>query len=529
MYNLLVVDDEELIRKGIADVLSSCGDLEFNIFCAENGLQALEIVERENIHAMVLDVKMPKLDGIGVLKTLNEKRKNIKTVVLSGYEEFEYAKAAIECGALNYLVKPVVPREIVKVAREIEEELKKESKQNEELENLRKQMQDNLDLIKEKLLNDILSNRISREAFKERVEFLKLGITGSEYQAAIIDIIKYNYFLTEEKCQLINYSIYQFLKGYISSIKGAEYFHGSSGQFVIIFSFPHNQVEDIRETLHALKKIIDSKFNVCSTVGIGKAYTGFENIKRTYLEALNTVRYEVLSGRENVASITDIQATNTSLDYLFDPEEFLTRMKLGDNKGINAQLNEIFERIKAKNEYNIDIESFNLFCIRLLVYSFMVLKELDVDLRSVGLNEKEAFIDIFESRSFDQIKNKIFNIIGKVTGKVEEYKMEKKKVTIERVKNIINQNYGKDISIKFIADQLYLNPNYLGQLFKNETSMTISDYLNKVRITKAKTLLKSTSLAVYEVAEQVGFNDPQYFSTVFKKTVGVSPKEYKDI
>jgi|GEM_PF-1437218 len=529
MYNLLVVDDEELIREGIAGVLSSCGDFNFNIICAENGLQALEIIEQEKVDAMILDIKMPKLDGIGVLKAINEKRMNIKTVVLSGYEEFEYAKVAIECGSLNYIVKPVVPKEIIKIAKEIEEELEKETRQNEELENLRKQMQENLDLIKEKFFNDILSNRISKDAFKDRVDFLNLNISGTKFQAAVIDIIKYNYFTTEEKCQLINYSIYQFLKGYISAIEGAEYFYINSSQFVILFSLKQDQTKDVKEILHLLKKKIDSKFNVCSTVGIGNAYTGFENIKMTYLEALNVVRYEVLLGRENIASISDIQGTNISLDYLLDSEEFLIRLKLGDTSGITAQLNAVFEKIEARKEYNIDIESFNLFCMRLLIYTFMALKELDIDLRSININEKEALLDIYEIKSYDQIKHRIFSIINKVADKVEEYKKEKKKNTVEKVKNIINQNYEKDISVKFIADQLYLNPNYLGQLFKSETNMSINDYLGRVRVTKAKALLKNTDLMIYEVAEQVGFNDSQYFSTVFKKIVGVTPKEYKEI
>ena len=529
MYNLLIVDDEKLIREGITEVLSSCEDLHFNVFCAENGLQALETIKQEKIHAMILDIKMPKLDGIGVLKDLSEKRSSIKTVVLSGYEEFDYARVAIECGALNYLVKPIIPKDIIRVAREIEKELVKESKQNEELGNLRKQMQENLDLFKEKLFSDILSERINKRAFEERMGFLNLDIPGPIYQVAVIDIVRYHYFTTEEKCQLINYSIYQFLKGYIPTVKGAEYFQVGSSQFAVLFSMQPGRTEDVKKYMHLLKKKIDEKFNVSSAIGVGKAYTGFENIKRTYLEAKNTVRFEVLSGGENVVSIADRQGTNISLDYLFDAEEYLIRLKLGDISGVTAQLNEMFEKINEQKEYTIDIESFNLLCMKLVVYTFMALKELEVDLRSLNLHEKEVLLEMYELKSYEQVKKKIFCIIDKAANGIEEYRREKKKVIVEKVKNIINQNYEKEISIKFIAEQLCFNHNYLGQLFKNETSMSISDYLARVRVTKAKALLRNTDLMIYEIAEKVGFSDSQYFSTVFKKNVGVTPKEFKEI
>lgn len=529
MYNLLVVDDEELTREGIASVIASRENNSFNIYCAENGLQALEIIEKQSIQAMILDIKMPKMGGVEVLKSLYEKKINIKTIVLSGYEEFEYAKVAIEAGALNYIVKPIIPKEIIKIARELEEEINREVKLNQEMENLRKQMQENLDIIKEKLFNDILCNRISEEAFWSRVDFLNLKIHGNMFQIAVIDIIKYNYFATEEKYQLVNYSMYNFLKQYISDIEDLEYFQISSSQFIIVYSVQEKRAKKLIEELYYLKKKMDSKFNICSTIGIGNAYQGFENIRRTYLEAINTARFQVLSGRENIASISEIQEANISYDYLFDSEEFMIRMKLGDLCSVTDQLNETFDKIEQQKESSFDIENFNLFCMRILIYTFMALKGLNIDLSSINLNEKQELLEIYEMKSYVDIKNKIFSIIDQVSIKVEEFKKDKKKINIEKVKSIINQSYKQDITIKFIADQLYLNQNYLGQIFKNETNMSIIDYLNKVRVTKSKALLKNTDLMIYEIAENVGFNDSHYFSTVFKKFVGVTPKEYKEI
>ena len=137
MYNLLIVDDEEIIRQGIVDVITS-NVPNFNVRSAKDGMEALELIEQEIIDAMILDIKMPKLDGIELLKILMGKNIRIRTIVLSGYDEFEYAKVALEYGAYNYLLKPVVPMEIIKIVNELDVELTKERKQSEELQSLKK-------------------------------------------------------------------------------------------------------------------------------------------------------------------------------------------------------------------------------------------------------------------------------------------------------------------------------------------------------------------------------------------------------
>jgi two-component system response regulator YesN len=528
MYNLLVVDDEEIVRNGIVDVLVS-NVSGFRIMSASNGLEALSIIEKNDIDAMILDIKMPKLDGLGLLKILKEREIKIKTSILSGYEEFEFAKTAIECGVVNYILKPVVPKEIIKYVAELEEELDKEKRQSEELDNLRNQLKENLGLIKEKFFNDILAKRIGSRDFIDRVKFLNLNMYDPWFQVAIIDIVKYYYFTTDEKKQLINYSIHKYLESEISKVEYMEYFQVNSSQFIILFNLKDNQEVETRELLYKLKKKIESKFNVCSVIGVGNKYEFFQNIRRSYFEASNSVKYGVLLGREDIVNIGDIDSTNASLDYLFDFDDFLIKLKLCEVKDIQSQLNEVFDRIDSCEIYKFDIESFNLFCLKLVIYTLTALKEINIDIRSIDLNELNILTEIYHSRSWQDVRDSIFNLINRVAAQIEEHRKLKTRNVIEKAKSIINDNYDKDISVKFIAEKLFLNPTYLGQLFKTETCMTINEYLNRVRINKAKALLKGTDLMIYEIAEKVGFSDSQYFSTVFKKIIGVTPKEYKEI
>lgn len=528
MYTLLIVDDEEIIREGMVETFT-INTPNFDIRQACNGLEALSIIEAEHIDAMVLDIKMPKLDGVALLKILKEKNKFIKTIVLSGYEEFEYAKVALEYGAYKYILKPTLPSDIEKIAKELEKILERERKQNIELENMKKQFEDNLGLVKEKFFNDLLNHRVNADIFSERADFLKLNLSGPYYKVAIIDIIKYYYFSTEEKKQIINFSVNKYFENKVSGIGDLEFFQINSNQYILVFNIKSLKEDDIRNKLHTIKRRIEFNFNVSVIVGIGNAYSSFLNIRKSYFEAYNAVRYSMLIHKEDIIDVSDIEGFSSNLEPMFDFEEFLIKLKLGEIDEIKIQVKDAFKSVENSVTQKIDLESFNIFCFKLVVYIFVGLKELNIDVKSIELNEIEVINDLYKCKSCNEIKEKVIYILGKVGVKIEECRKQRKRTIVEKVENLINQHYKDNISIKMIADILFVNPNYLGHLFRSEKGMSINDYLNRARVNKAKVLLKNSELLVYEIAEKVGFSDAQYFSTVFKKIVGVTPKEFKEI
>jgi len=140
MYNILIVEDEKIIREGIEDILTS--SFELNIFTAKNGRNALDIILNNKIHGMILDIRMPQMSGLELLRELQDKGiNNIMTIILSGHNEFDYARQAIKFGVIDYILKPFKPDDIRKIAGELVKRIENEENKEMEIEKLKKQIE----------------------------------------------------------------------------------------------------------------------------------------------------------------------------------------------------------------------------------------------------------------------------------------------------------------------------------------------------------------------------------------------------
>ena len=167
MYKILIVDDEFIIHKGIAGLLKRSVDY-FDVYEASDGSEALELIAQENIDAMLLDINMPKMNGLDVLKTLQEQKKKILTVVLTGYEEFDYAKKALEYGAFKYELKPLTPTKLLELSKELKTHLDEENTAKRELEMLRTEFLKHRQIQKNQILQDLIYGNVPENYLKEK-------------------------------------------------------------------------------------------------------------------------------------------------------------------------------------------------------------------------------------------------------------------------------------------------------------------------------------------------------------------------
>ena len=166
---------------------------------------------------------------------------------------------------------------------------------------------------------------------------------------------------------------------------------------------------------------------------------------------------------------------------------------------------------------------------RIIIRSFETLFQLNSKKTYLKMNELQIMESIYQAGSIDKIRSIVENTVLKISNIISEQETTSRNTTITRIKELVENEYQKPLSMKYIAEKVYINHVYLGQLFKKETGMSLNDYINKVRINKAKKLLRNSNSMIYQIAEQVGFSDSQYFSLVFKKLVGLSPKQYKEM
>lgn len=534
MYNILIVDDEKIIRDGIADIISQVGG--FNIFTSRNGKEALNIILNQKIHGMILDIKMPHMGGIELMKKLREyEKEEILTIILSGYDDFKYAQQAINYGAIDYILKPVIPSDLIEICKKLRKKLDVQNKKQKELENLKRQVAESKSIIKERLFYDILKGNINKHDYQEKANFLGLNYFGDIFRIVLLEVEEDHKFCdsfeTEEDYQVIIKSVENFLEYKVREIEKCNLFHLNTDIFVLMFNYVdvnESYSHELYSLLNDIKSTILSDKGLDVTIGIGNYCKGVENIKQSYYQALNALRYKVLMGKGNIYSIQDFERVRNDLTVYVDIEEVNIQLKTEQKDKIVQSIKNSFSSLRTAEE-KPDIFTLYLLCTKYLTALLSVLEEYSINIRELFDNNINFFFEFINKNSIDKIQDWLLKIVDKVVQCLKEYRKHKDISIVEDIKNYIKKNYNKEISNKVIGSQFGFSSNYIGQVFKNETGMTINEYLNKTRIGEAKRLLKDTQLRVFEIAYEVGFNDHQYFSSVFKKIVGITPKEYREL
>lgn len=531
MYNILIVEDEKIIREGIEDILKNCKGL--NVFAAQNGEIALEIIMSNRIHGMILDIRMPKMDGLELLQELESKGiNNIVTIILSGYNEFDSAKQAMKYGVVDYVLKPITPDDVLKIAGELIKRLENEENRQNEIEKLKKQVEDSKPLIRERFFNSLLNKKVNEALYKQKQKFIDLDFKGDYFQVVLIELDEeQNYLHTgdEEYYEILIMSISNIIERIIEKEDSCEFFHLNTDLFVLLFNYNTDYCEEIRyPILEQITSSSEDELKVSLSVGVGGVTKGVEKIKESYNQALHALSYKILLGNGNIISISDLENRDNLLTYSFNEEEFTRKIKLNQNDEAINDLNEIFLSIRQSNE-KVNLYSLNLLCIRIITACLIALEQSNGIIEDIyQCKGMSPFMEFFKLKSLDEIFHWVVNFVTYVTDYINGCRSNNSKGIIEQAKEMINKNYSSDLTLKNIADRFHLSKNYFGQLFKNETDMTVNEYINMVRIKKAMELLTRSNLKVYEIAYQIGFNDQHYFSLVFKKIVGVAPTEYRE-
>lgn len=531
MYNILVAEDEQIMREGIEEILRENKCL--NVYSARNGQIALEIIENNDIHGMVLDIRMPKMTGLELLKELNKRNKRIETIILSGHDEFEYAKEAMKYGAIDYILKPFTPADVRYISEKLLENIKAKENKEREIEQLKEQIEKNKPVIRERFFYDLLNKSMDQEILQERLKFLEMEFKGEYFQVFVIEIDDEGQVIeskNEENYQIMVMSIYNRIKNYTDQVKYCEVFHLSTNIFVILFN--HFAPENSDLVYYALEKLlteVKEQLNITLSVGVGEILKGIKYIKTSYNQALHALKYKILLGGGNIINIWDLEKSDHTPIADFYEEEFISKIKLNQKDEVMRLLNDIFQSIK-KSQTSMNLYSLNLICMRILTACLVAMEKTKTSVDNSGeFKWSNPFNDFLKLRTLDEIISWTTKFVLSIMEQLERNRDKKSKSTIEHAKSIIHNNFKSDLSLAVIAGSLQLSKNYFGQIFKEQMGLTVNEYINLVRINKAKELLEKSTLKVYEIAYEVGFNDQHYFSSVFKKIVGVSPTEYREL
>lgn len=521
MYKVLLVDDERFILEGLKQIIKwEEHGLEI-VGEASDGLQALKRIEELNVNILITDLKMPFMDGLELIRQLRLTNKNIRVIILSGFDDFLFVREAAKMGIENYLLKPVNQEELSLTLQNTVEHI------NLELHKKIKQRKDE-SIIKENILYRWVTNKISSSELAERSSLLGIQQNLNYFKVCLIrlnDPANKNLVVIDN---LIKFAAINICTENLGIYCDGFVFSDMDDDIIILISDKRENLInfDSQKLLDRCRSNIFQRLKINVFITIGDNYYQSSDVYKSYLNAKATMNYSLILPKN---TIVDYQITQKelslrqniiSIDYN-QLNLWITKMDKNKTKEI---IDEIFIKMIAFK--GIAPSFIQNTVMEILFNIYKCVNDHQNKTTNGFVSQENLFASLSQMKNAGEIKDWICNLAEKAIDSLISIENNFNPV-IMRVIDFINNNFSSDISIKSLSVSFKINASYLGQMFKNETGEMFSNYLHKIRIEKAKELLTHTDLTSIEIAEKVGYANASYFITIFKKLTGQYPTKYK--
>lgn len=547
MYKLILVDDEEEVRKGMLQKIDWC-KYGFEIAGeAENGLEALEIAEKVVPDVVITDIKMPFMDGLTLSSKLREKFPTTKIIILTGFDEFEYAQKAIRLDVVEYVLKPISSKELIDVLINTKLKIDREIAQKKDIETLKEYYYKSLPLLREKFLCSLVTGKLSRDEIMEKSKAYGLSLSGRKFVVAVAGIdfstaqndgdsegslIGTGEMGISEDRELIKFAVLNICQEVLDKYGCGTVFINND-YIVIIFASEDMSsdafMEKVPSILDEIHQNIMKYYKLPIRIGIGSYYSDIENTNYSYKNAVSAMDYSMIMGNNPIIYIEDVEPKR-SKRLKFDElkkRSLITSIKVGTPEEISNTIEKLFiDVLEAKNSY----KDYQIFLLEILTTILKVARDLNVDMDNLFGVNYNLFVEIYKFKDLRKVREWIKSICIKIRSYISQERQDSCKQIVSDAVEYLKENYSdSEITIDKVCKMLHISPAYFSSLFKKETKLTFVNYLTHIRMEAAKELLRSTNLKTFEIAKKVGYSEPNYFSYCFKKNFGISPSEYRNV
>ncbi|MBB6671628.1 response regulator [Cohnella nanjingensis] len=524
MDKVLIADDEPGALKALKYLL----DWESYGFTiageAANGREALDLLKDGDYALLVTDIRMP---GIGGLDLIREVRSfsGIPILVMSGFGEFEYVKAGLRYGIKDYLLKPVTEEDMDRVLRDVREDLARER-------TLHRQLYHGMQAMRNQALRKWASGAMRAKDAEERFRLLELGLDPNRHAVccllAEMDFMdESDVSLTDAEIQIRRFAVLNIMEDVVGS--GGYVFEQSEERYGVLLCGGRDGLngEDALAAADALRSQVSRYAGVSVTIGIGDVVWPASQVARSYAVAERMLDRKFFAGQNAVirSGSFDEEAADGGEADVRELQPLLDAVTAGDELQVHLCLKRQMERFAAGGRTPAQVRAFMLELLVLLFHLLMKEGHRPDRLFKTDPNDYKSLLEAKTiAQSFAYAERMCVEAIALRTAS----RPPKPVTTVQAVKDIVAAEFGSTaISLKAIAEQIYMNPAYLGQLFKTSEGVSFNDYLLRVRMEKAKELLRRTDKKAFEVATDVGYRELDWFYKKFKAYTGLSTGEYR--
>lgn len=502
---IMIVDDEEKIRLGLSKLIIKASPHYEIIGIYASGAECLEGLKQMKPDVVITDIKMSGMTGLELAKTIKHLYSDTKCVILSGYGEFEYARSAITSGVSGYLLKPVDKQELYQLLAQLAMDLPhKESL---------KDLADDTELP----IQDILLGKMDK---------LTLGFKLGEYIPSCTEVSRCMLVLIRTDVTVPIATFQRWLNAAASStvipVGLAEIDERTRVMILGYTAYEEGHVQVLRKQLD----VFETERSFRTSIGMSKLSIHLTEWEEGYREALQAIEFNFYSHEKAPRTIAGQVRFGTL--HRVEPyrKRVLENIEILNMAAMETHVKEMLQEIAI-----VKIRMHHLFeLVETLFYALKKEAGKSQEKTDLGPLYVDWAVDLKACFTFAEASSLIQQRLIQGLSYLMTEKSSQGHVLIYQIKKIIELEYADSLDLNSLSKRVFLTPSYLSKLFKLETGTTIIEYLISVRMNKAKELLKEqTQLKTYQVGEMVGYKDPAYFNKQFKKVVGLTPKEYKDV
>lgn len=527
VYRILLVDDEEEVRTSILKKIDWEGTGFAIVGDAENGQDALEKIELYEPDVVLTDIRMPYMDGLTLAETLRQTHPSIKVVIFSGFDDFEYAKQAIRLNILEYILKPVNAEELTAILTRIHETLDEETRQIRDVHTLRESFVKNLPILKENFLNNLIRGAVDEIQIPSLLREYRIDI--GEAQAWTVAQVLFGMAEGQSPLEreLQPLSVKQLIDRYFDTRCPFASFHSSAGLCIVIGLTDEQKLSEIITVLMGVCRESRKVLELPLTIGVGVPRDSLGDLEPCYREAHEAAGYRAMTGAVDVICISDVEHSPSAALALSGKSEsdLVAALKFGEPGSIRSAVEAIVFPLR---EARVHQSRQQVYIIAVMDSVLRVVQRYELD-EQIVFGGKTDYYEILSSlRDADSLQKFLVHTCSAISAQINAEREGSAQGMVRDAKQYIAEHYASSsLSLEIICGHLHISTTYFSTVFKREAGESYTTYLTRVRMEKAAELLGTTDMKTYMVAKAVGYDEPNYFSYVFKKQYGVTPNRYR--
>ncbi len=527
MYRILIADDEGIMVESLKGVILKNYPDTCEIETAKTGRAAIEQAEFFHPDIIFMDIQMPGINGLQAMREIRSFNQTVLFYVISAFDKFDYAAEAIALGAERYLTKPVNRRTILEVTQEAMDKVDQmRRKRSDQL-----KVQEKLETIVPLVENGFVSSIVMPGELQDADYYRQLLEITEQY--AYICIFRLGASIkdeSEEQSMEISIRAQDFYPQFRAIVKS--YMHcmigsATSSRIVAVVPFerPSAEYEERIQIIELMRRIADrleQQLQIRFRVGIGCVHSMSE-LRFSYQEAVRALQ----ESASRIIHSSDTRARGSyEGDFPADVEKAIFDcLKKGDMEGMRAQAGSFFDWMIKRYPDSRDN-------IRLKVLEYIIWAEREAFREGAvnyGFEYRNNYLtEVMMLDDYEQLRAWFFEKMSAACEAIRDRKEKQSETAVTKARNYILEHYDTDISLDDVSREVNISPYYFSKLFKEESGENFIEYLTRIRVEKAKLLLKEGDLSVKEISSRVGYSDPNYFSRLFKKQTEMTPREYRE-